>query len=109
MIKTKDIQRIIVANETAQEASIEIKKMVDKYVEQQVKLFATPDVSKSLNYDWIKVTSENDLPTKGMLVLVCRDLGDTKQYYTTHWSNEDEKYWKLNDIVGWVKISDFII
>ena len=37
MIKAKDIQRIIAANETAQEASIEIKEMVDNYVEQQLK------------------------------------------------------------------------
>ena len=37
MIKAKDIQRIIAANETAQEASIEIKEMVDNYVEKKLK------------------------------------------------------------------------
>lgn len=47
MIKAKDIQRIITANETAQEASIKIKEMVDNYVEQQLKNCNMPHVSKS--------------------------------------------------------------
>jgi hypothetical protein len=48
MIKAKDIQRIIAANETAQEASIEIKEMVDNYVEQQLKKCNLQSVSGSL-------------------------------------------------------------
>lgn len=46
MIRAKDIQRIIAANETAQEASIEIKTMVDNYIERQFKKCNLQSVNK---------------------------------------------------------------
>lgn len=57
--------------------------------------------------DWINVRFENDLPVNGQLVIVCRDLIETKQYYVTKWSDEDKKYWELNDIIGWAEIHEF--
>lgn len=92
------------------EDKLEVKKMAKQLNKTKHESNCNkPAVSKSLNYDWVKVNSENDLPTKGDLVCVCRDLIETKQYYTTHWSDEDERYWKLNNIVGWIKVPDFII
>ena len=57
---------------------------------------------------WNKVREYNDLPTMGQEVIVCRDLGEEKQYYVTEWNLEDEKYWKMNNIVGWAEFDEFL-
>ena len=74
MIKAKDIQRIIAANETAQEASISIKEMVDNYVEQQLKNCNIQNVNQQrelliayTQYIFEQIGSENSSLTENMI------------------------------------------
>jgi len=57
--------------------------------------------------NWNKVEIKKDLPDIGMLVIVCRDLGDKKQYYIDRWNTESVRYWELNNVIAWSEVEKF--
>jgi len=52
---------------------------------------------------WISV--EKSLPENGQFVILSRDLIDYRQNYTTHFSDEDERFLKLNNVTHWLDLS----
>ena len=51
--------------------------------------------------NWIKYNEQK--PKIGQLVLVYRDI-ESKQIYSTVWSDEDEKFSDWNEITHWLPI-----
>jgi hypothetical protein len=52
--------------------------------------------------DWISI--DDNMPTYGKLIVVSRDFGDGRGYYVTEWSEEEERFKKMNNITHWMAI-----
>ena len=100
--------RINIANELTRDELIDrlyettelYRKLREQWFENELTIL------KPYKMKWIKVTTEKDLPIMGQRVIVCRDLGEKKQYYTTEWDSGDKRFWG-NNIVGWAEFDEF--
>lgn len=52
--------------------------------------------------EWIKVSER--LPEIGQLVLIKRDV-EINSYYATIWSDEEQRWAKLNELTHWAEIT----
>ena len=74
-----------------------------------VELVYLYNINKEINNNNLKFTTMNWIeyskqkPEKGQLVLVYRDI-ESKQIYSTVWSDEDEKFADWNEITHWMPL-----
>lgn len=51
---------------------------------------------------WIE--TRNQLPEHGQLVVCYRNI-ESEQMFVTYWSDEDEKYYHLNEVTKWIALT----